>query len=81
MCYSCRHWLKTAISLTLVLGITWLVGLLVFRQELLFVAYVVTIFIAGQGVLLFVILVPCSRQVRLFRYIVVGCDIYSIECR
>ena len=49
--------------LTLVMGINWLVGLLAFREELLFVAYIMTVFIAGQGILLFIILVPLSKQV------------------
>ena len=58
-----RHWLKVSVSLTLVMGITWVAGLLVFRKELVTLAYIMTIFIAGQGILLFIILVPLSKQV------------------
>ena len=59
-----RHWLKVSVSLTLVMGITWLVGLLVFRKESVTLAYIMTVFIAGQGILLFIILVPLSKQVK-----------------
>ena len=45
------------------MGITWVAGLLVFRKELVTLAYIMTIFIAGQGILLFIILVPLSKQV------------------
>ena len=58
-----RHWLKVSVSLTLVMGITWLIGLLVFRKESVTLAYIMTVFIAGQGILLFIILVPLSKQV------------------
>ena len=45
------------------MGITWVAGLLVFRKELVTLAYIMTVFIAGQGILLFIILVPLSKQV------------------
>ena len=61
-----RHWLKVSISLTLVMGIAWLAGVLAFRRELLFISYIMTVFIAGQGILLFIILIPLSKQVRLY---------------
>ena len=59
-----RHWLKVSVSLTLVMGITWLAGVLVFRKESVTLAYIMTVFIAGQGILLFIILVPLSKQVK-----------------
>lgn len=58
-----RHWLQVTISLTVVMGIAWLMGVLAFRRELLPVAYVMNIFIAAQGILFFIILVPLSKQV------------------
>ena len=61
--FTYRHWLKVSVSLTLVMGITWVAGLLVFRKELVTLAYIMTVFIAGQGILLFIILVPLSKQV------------------
>ena len=64
--YLSRHWLKASISLTLVMGIAWLANLIVFLEELVAVAYIMTIFIAGQGILLFIILVPLSKHVRMY---------------
>ena len=61
-----RHWLKASISLTLVMGIAWLANLIVFLEELVAVAYIMTIFIAGQGILLFIILVPLSTNVCIY---------------
>jgi hypothetical protein len=42
------RWLKTTISLLVVMGITWIIGVLVFHQALLFVAYIFTIATAFQ---------------------------------
>jgi len=42
------NWLKTSISLMVVMGITWVIGVLVFHQALLFVAYIFTIATAFQ---------------------------------
>ena len=48
--YCCiyRHWLKISIALLVVMGITWLIGVAVFTEALLFVAYIFTIFVAFQ---------------------------------
>lgn len=59
----CRHWLKVSISLTLVMGITWIIGLLAYSKSLIAVAYFYTVFVAGQGILLFIILIILSQQV------------------
>ena len=40
--------MKTSIALLVVMGITWLIGVLVFTEALLFVAYILTIFVAFQ---------------------------------
>ena len=47
------------------MGITWIGNLLFFTEELLFVAYIMTIFIAGQGIIIFILLVPLSKQVNI----------------
>ena len=61
----CRHWLKASISLTVVMGITWIIGVLVIEVEELFaLAYIFTIFVAFQGLFIFVIFVILSKQVR-----------------
>ena len=60
-----RHWLKASISLTVVMGITWIIGVLVIEVEELFaLAFIFTIFVAFQGLFIFVIFVLLSKQVR-----------------
>jgi protein-S-isoprenylcysteine O-methyltransferase Ste14 len=60
-----RLWIKASISLTVVMGITWIIGFLVIEVEELFtLAYIFTIFVAFQGVFIFVIFVLLSKQVR-----------------
>ncbi len=44
----CSNWLKTSISLMVVMGITWIIGVLVFHKALVFVAYIFTIVTAFQ---------------------------------
>ena len=63
--YKCRHWIKASISLTVVMGITWIIGFLVIEVEELFaLAYIFTIFVAFQGIFIFVIFVLLSKQVK-----------------
>ena len=60
-----RHWLKAVISLTMVMGFTWIIGVLVIEvEELCPLAYIFTIFVAFQGLFIFVIFVLLSKQVR-----------------
>ena len=40
--------MKASISLVIVMGITWIMGVLVFTDDLLPVAYIFTIFVAFQ---------------------------------
>jgi hypothetical protein len=48
-----------------VMGITWIIGVLVIEVEELFaLAYIFTIFVAFQGLFIFVIFVLLSKQVR-----------------
>ena len=57
--------MKASISLTVVMGITWIIGVLVIEVEALFpLAYIFTIFVAFQGLFIFVIFVLLSKQVR-----------------
>ena len=58
-----RHWVKVIILLTVVMGISWVANILFFDVRLLFIAYIMTIFIAGQGIIIFILLVPLSKQV------------------
>lgn len=43
-----RKWIKTAASLTSVMGLTWITGVLVFHEALILVAYIFTIFVAFE---------------------------------
>ena len=45
------------------MGIGWLFNILFFSEELLFVAYIMTVFIAGQGIVIFLLYVPFSKHV------------------
>ena len=57
--------MKVSISLTVVMGITWIIGVLVIEVDELFpLAYIFTIFVAFQGLFIFVIFVLLSKQVR-----------------
>ena len=57
--------MKVSISLTVVMGFTWIIGVLVIEVEELFpLAYIFTIFVAFQGLFIFVIFVLLSKQVR-----------------
>ena len=60
-----RQWLKSSISLTVVMGLTWIIGFLVIKVEELFAfAFIFTIFVAFQGLFIFVMFVLLSKQVR-----------------
>ena len=63
-----RHWIKVVIILVVVMGIAWIGNLLFFDVKLIFVAYIMTIFIAGQGIIIFILFVPLSKQVMNMLY-------------
>lgn len=47
-CYICRHWLKVSVSLLVVMGISWIIGVITFHEALLFVSYIFTVVVAFQ---------------------------------
>ena len=58
-------WLKAVITLMVVMGITWIIGLAVVEtEELLPLAYIFTIVAAFQGVSIYVVLVLLTKSVR-----------------
>ena len=67
MCNSHRHWIKVVIVLVVVMGIAWIGNVLFFDVNLIFVAYIMTIFIACQGIIIFILFVPLSKQVCTFK--------------
>ncbi len=59
------NWLKAVISLTVVMGLTWIIGVLIIeREELLPLAYIYTIMVAFQGFFIFLVLVVFTKPVR-----------------
>ena len=60
-----KGWLKAVITLMVVMGITWIIGLAVVEiEELLPLAYIFTIVAAFQGVSIYVTLVLLTKSVR-----------------
>ena len=60
-----RNWLKTLVSLVVVMGLTWIFGVLIVEVEaLLPLAYIYTILVAFQGLWIFLIFVALPKQVR-----------------
>ena len=63
--YCDRNWIRVSVSLTVIMGITWIIGVLVIEVDGLFViAFIFTIFVAFQGLFIFVILVVLDEKVR-----------------
>lgn len=57
--------MRTGVSLTVVMGLTWVIGFLVIEVEELFVfTYIFTIFVAFQGLFIFIILVLLDSKMR-----------------
>ena len=51
------------------MGIGWIGNVLFFSKELIFIAYIMTVFIAGQGIIIFILYVPLSKHVsETFRF-------------
>ena len=67
--YLCRHWLKVIVSLVIVMGISWL-GQLVFFADQDVILYIVHVFTVCQGIIIFILLVPLSKQVHLLYHLV-----------
>ena len=58
-------WLKSIIPLVVVLGLTWILGLLIVEVDVLVpIAYIYTIMVAFQGLFIFVVLVLFSKAER-----------------
>ena len=62
--YCNRRWLRSAVFLVVIMGITWIVGVLIVEVDaLLPLAYIYTIMVAFQGLFIFLIFVVFSKQV------------------
>ena len=61
----CRKWLRSAVFLVIIMGLTWIFGVLIVEvEELVPLAYIYTIMVAFQGLFIFLIFVVFSKQVR-----------------
>jgi len=59
------NWLRSALSLVVIMGLTWILGLLVVEvDEMAPLAYIYTIMVAFQGLFIFLIFVIFSKAVR-----------------
>ena len=57
--------MKSALSLVVIMGLTWMFGVLIVDvEELIPLAYIYTILVAFQGLFIFVIFVCMSKNVR-----------------
>ena len=62
---SFRNWFKASLSLVVIMGLTWILGVLIVEvNALLPLAYIYTIMVAFQGLWIFIIFVLLSKQVR-----------------
>ena len=60
-----RKWLVALLSLAVIMGLTWVLGLAVVQvKELLGLAYIQTILMAFQGLFIFLIFVVFPKKVR-----------------
>lgn len=56
--------MKVSVSLVIVMGLTWAVGIFQFHESIRLAAgYLFSIFIGVQGILIFLLLVPLSKNV------------------
>ena len=63
-----RYWIRATLSLVIVMGIAWIFNILFFIEQLIFVAYIMTMFIAGQGLIIFIFFVVLSKEVSKWNF-------------
>ncbi len=60
-----RSWLRSAVSLVVIMSLTWIIGIMVLNVEaLLPLVYIYTIMVALQGFFIFLMFVLFSKSVR-----------------
>ena len=60
-----RSWLRAAISLVVIMSLTWILGVLIVKvEELVPLAYIYTIAVAFQGLFIFLVFIVFSKAVR-----------------
>lgn len=63
----CRKWIKGAVVLVVLLGLTWAFGLLYINEQSVVMAYVFTIFNSTQGI--FIFLFHCLMNEKVGQFI------------
>ena len=60
-----KDWLKALLTLSVIMGLTWIFGVLIVEvEELIPLAYIYTILVAFQGVFIFILFVVLDKKVR-----------------
>ena len=60
-----RNWLRSLVPLVVIMGLTWVFGVLIVEvEELIPLAYIYTILVGFQGLFIFLTFVVFSEQVR-----------------
>ena len=60
-----RSWLRAAISLVVIMSLTWILGVLIVEvEEFVPLAYIYTIAVAFQGLFIFLVFIVFSKVVR-----------------
>ena len=60
-----KDWLKALLTLSVIMGLTWIFGVLIVEvEELVPLAYIFTILVAFQGVIIFILFVVLDSKVR-----------------
>ena len=50
------------------MGIAWIANILIFDVNLLFIAYIMTTFIADQGIIIFILFLPLSKTKSVYHF-------------
>ena len=69
------------ITLVVVMGIAWIGNVLFFDVHLIFVAYIMTVIIACQGIIIFILFVPLSKQVWTISIQLFQSPVYPVQVR
>ena len=69
------------ITLVAVMGIAWIGNILFFDVNLIFVAYIMTVIIACQGIIIFILFVPLSKQVWTISIQLFQSPVYPVQVR
>ena len=61
------------------MGIGWLANVLFFTNKLFFIAYIMTVFIAGQGIIIFILYVPLFKHISFIIITIVDINVTHVN--